>query len=132
MIRLGSSPQEVKKELPDETERFLEIDDDVQALLRKGFEARFAKVFCEPTIFQILAPHSEWGSKNGETPIKKHGLFLFLVSSYTNPKSGYIHYCLCATMFAAISCICHENFPREGYYRMQLGHLVLCEFTCHF
>ncbi|CAJ1331853.1 unnamed protein product [Effrenium voratum] len=46
--------EEVKKELPDETERFLEIDDDVQALLRKGFEARFAKVFCEPTIFQIL------------------------------------------------------------------------------
>ncbi len=42
--------QEVKKELPDETERFLEIDEDVKALLRRGFEARFAKQFCcEPS-----------------------------------------------------------------------------------
>ena len=42
--------QEVKKELPDETERFLEIDEDVKALLRRGFEARFAKHFCcEPS-----------------------------------------------------------------------------------
>ncbi|CAL1157217.1 unnamed protein product [Cladocopium goreaui] len=47
--------EEVKKELPDETERFLEIDEDVKALLRRGFEARFAKHFCcEPSIYQIL------------------------------------------------------------------------------
>ncbi|CAE7303428.1 ODA11 [Symbiodinium natans] len=47
--------EEVKKELPDESERFLEIDDDVKQLLRRGFEARFAKVFCaDPGIYQIL------------------------------------------------------------------------------
>ncbi|CAE7508010.1 ODA11 [Symbiodinium sp. CCMP2592] len=47
--------EEVKKELPDESERFLEIDDDVKQLLRRGFEARFAKVFCaDPSIYQVL------------------------------------------------------------------------------
>ena len=63
------------QELPDESERFLEIDDDVKQLLRRGFEAwlrlrrcyevmctpqclrscqaRFAKVFCaDPSIYQ--------------------------------------------------------------------------------
>jgi len=50
-VRFGNvCCQEVKKELPDETERFLEIDEDVKALLRRGFEARFAKHFCcEPS-----------------------------------------------------------------------------------
>jgi hypothetical protein len=50
--------QEVKKELPDETERFLEIDEDVKALLRRGFEARFAKHFCcEPSDLTTWLTH---------------------------------------------------------------------------
>ncbi|CAK9103509.1 Dynein alpha chain [Durusdinium trenchii] len=47
--------EEVKKELPDETERFMDIDEDVKALLARGYEARFAKQFCcEPSIYRIL------------------------------------------------------------------------------
>eukprot|EP00931_Biecheleriopsis_adriatica_P101533 TRINITY_DN7664_c0_g1_i1.p1 TRINITY_DN7664_c0_g1~~TRINITY_DN7664_c0_g1_i1.p1 ORF type:complete len:4295 (+),score=1011.97 TRINITY_DN7664_c0_g1_i1:399-12887(+) len=45
--------EEVKKELPEESERFLEIDDDVKAVLARGAEVRTAKEFCcEPGLFQ--------------------------------------------------------------------------------
>eukprot|EP00930_Biecheleria_cincta_P103951 TRINITY_DN9605_c0_g4_i1.p1 TRINITY_DN9605_c0_g4~~TRINITY_DN9605_c0_g4_i1.p1 ORF type:complete len:4232 (-),score=759.91 TRINITY_DN9605_c0_g4_i1:457-13152(-) len=47
--------EEVKKELPDESERFVDIDEDVKSLLARGLETRFAKTFCsEPQIYQIL------------------------------------------------------------------------------
>jgi len=47
--------EEVKKELPDESERFMEIDDDVKAMLTKGGEVRLVRYFCcEPGIYQVL------------------------------------------------------------------------------
>ncbi|CAE8676112.1 unnamed protein product, partial [Polarella glacialis] len=47
--------EEVKKELPEESERFMDIDDEVKLVLAKGLEARYAKVFCsEPGIYQAL------------------------------------------------------------------------------
>ena len=38
--------EEVKKELPDESERFVGIDMDVKELLSKGFATKLAKEFC--------------------------------------------------------------------------------------
>lgn len=47
--------EEVKKELPDESERFVGIDMDVKELLGKGFNTRLAKEFCnEPGMFSKL------------------------------------------------------------------------------
>ncbi|CAD7974700.1 unnamed protein product [Amoebophrya sp. A25] len=47
--------EEVKKELPDESERFVGIDADVKELLAKGFNVKLAKEFCnEPGMYGKL------------------------------------------------------------------------------
>ncbi len=47
--------EEVKKELPDESERFVSIDMDVKEILKKGFDTKVTKDFCnEPGIFARL------------------------------------------------------------------------------
>ena len=44
-----------KKELPDESERFVGIDMDVKDILNKGFNTKLAKEFCnEPGMFPKL------------------------------------------------------------------------------
>jgi dynein heavy chain len=47
--------EEVKKELPEESERFLDIDDSVKALLLNGNEIRYVKPFCTlASTYQVL------------------------------------------------------------------------------
>lgn len=47
--------EEVKKELPDESERFLDIDDAVKVLLSAGKEIRLVKTFCaDENTFKVL------------------------------------------------------------------------------
>jgi len=47
--------EEVKKELPDESERFVGIDMDVKEILAKGFATKLAKEFCnEPGMYGKL------------------------------------------------------------------------------
>ncbi|CAK0896954.1 unnamed protein product [Prorocentrum cordatum] len=47
--------EEVKKELPEDSDNFVNVDHDVKQLLRRGAEVRLVRPFCcEPGIFEAL------------------------------------------------------------------------------